>query len=456
MPVKPTKALTPPGPKSFLGLADAKDFANDTLGFILRMHREYGDVVRFRMGPFLATFFYHPDAVREILATHWKKLPKERRQKKVLAQWDGNGLLLSEGDYWNRQHRLVQPAFAAKRFAGYAADMEALTQRLVGRWMRFSETQSFVIDEEMRYLTLEIISQTLFGAEVTSLTKQLERAVFDLSEISVAEMKMLFLPPRWLPTQHNRRKWGAVELLKKTTRDFIRQRRERKTDAGDLLSMLLMATDDEGDRKGMTDEQVLDEVMVLFLAGHDTTASALIWTWYCLAQHPEIEKKIVEEIQSVCGTRTPAFADLNKLKYLKQVIQEVLRLYPPAIGVFARQPVEDLTIAGYHVPKNSFVYAFSYATHRDARWFAQPEKFDPERFSPEREKSIPPFAYFPFGGGPRVCIGQNFAMMEMQLILSTLLQRFHVTIVPGQTITPTSRLSLTPADPIRVTVSQRG
>jgi len=444
----------PPGPKSRLGFDNVRAFSDDTLGFILRLHKEYGDSTTFRMGPFRAFFFYHPDQVKEILVKHWKQMPKMERQVKVLRQWDGNGLLLSEGDFWQRQHRLVQPAFAPKRFNHYAEIMARRAVQRVERWKREKLTE-INSDEEMTGLTLEIISESLFGAEVSTRAKELGAAVQALSEISVNEFKRLFVPPLWLPTAHNKRKKWAMKVVDDLINGFIRDRRKSGKDQGDLLSMLLLAVDEEGNKGKMTDVQARDEAMVLFLAGHDTTASALIWILYLVATHPEVEAKVYQEIKSELGLRSPRYADSQRLPYLRQVIQESLRLFPPAIGTFARQPKVDLEIGGYRVPKNSLVYMFSYVTHRDPRWFPDPEKFDPDRFSDEREKQLPQFAYFPFGGGPRACIGMHFSLVEMTMVLATLYQRCKLTLLPGQSAEPTVNLSLRPKDKLRYAVTWR-
>lgn len=444
----------PPGPKSWHGLDNVKAFSDDTLAFILRLHREYGDSVSFRMGPFRAFFFYHPDQVKEILVKHWKDLPKVERQVKVLRQWDGNGLLLSEGDFWQRQHRLVQPAFAPKRFGPYAEIMAKRTSQRLEKWKR-EGAEGIDIDEEMTGLTLEIISESLFGAEVASQTKGIAEAVAALSEIAVAEMKRVFLPPRWLPTAYNRRKNGAIKKLDDLIRRFIRDRRASPQDRGDLLSMLLLAVDEEGNKTKMTDEQARDEAMVLFLAGHDTTASALIWIWHLLGAHPEIQEKAYQEVRQELGLRQPRYADSQRLPYLRQVIQESLRLYPPAIGVFARQPKKNLEIGGFSVPKGSLVYAFSYVTHRDSRWFPEPEKFDPDRFSEDRHGQIPQFAYFPFGGGPRGCIGMHFALVEMTMVLATILQKCRLRPLPGESAEPRVHFSLRPRDRLRFALEWR-
>ncbi len=402
-----------PGPKSFFfGFENIKKFSSDILGFSSRLKNEFGDSVTFPMGPIRGFFFFHPDQIKELLLTHWQKLPKVERNVRVLRQWDGNGLLLSEGKFWQRQHKLIKPAFATSKIADYCHIFTSRTKDKISTWKNEID-----MSLEMTSLTLEIICESIFGGEVREKTEQLGKAVSILNDIAISEMTSPFIPPKWLPTVHNRKKFWAMNILDQTIRSFIEQKKKNPTK--DLLSSLITSSDEEGK---MTLEQVRDEAMVLFLAGHDTTAASLIWTFYALSKHQEVEKRVLEEIDLVLGKRTATFEDVPKLKYIKQVILESLRLYPPAIGTFAREASDDLVIGGYDVPKGSYIWTFSFHTQRDERWFPNSLTFDPDRFSPEREKLIPQFAYFPFGGGPRACIGKEFALTEMILVIATILQ----------------------------------
>lgn len=437
----------PPGPKGFLGLKNIRDFSQKPLEFIVNLREEYGDTVSFRMGPFRNYIFYHPDQIREILVVHGKNLPKMKRQVKILSQVDGNGLVLSEGEFWQRQHRLVLPAFAAKRMAGYSKIMLETTLSRLKKWEGRSE---IVLDAEMNTLTMEIITQCLFGADVQSQSAEIEEVVQGLSEMMVLEMQNPLIPPSFIPIPHNLKKKKRIAFLDKLIMGFIQKRRESGKDYGDLLSMLLLARDEETGQSKMTDKQARDEAMVLFLAGHDTTATALIWTFYLIAKNPEVGGKIRDEIARVISGKTPAFEDVGKFVYIKQVIQESLRLFPPAVGIFARQNPTDIRIREYTVPKNSLINAFSFATQRDPRWFPDPEKFDPERFAPDWEKRTPHFAYFPFGGGPRICIGMGFAMIEMTLVVATILQKYRFQESHPQKITPKLSLSVRPDKEIRL------
>jgi cytochrome P450 len=308
----------------------------------------------------------------------------------------------------------------------------------------------------MTDLTLEIIAKTMFDAEVSAESSDIGRAVALLSEIATREMESPWTSPDWLPLPQKRRKRWAMQRLDETVRRFIRERRASGVDKGDLLSMLLLAVDEEGDGGRFTDEQVRDQCMTLLIAGHDTTAAGLIWLFYCLARHPQIAARVHEELDAVLGGREPTAADLPRLSYTERVVKETLRLYPSAYAVFMRQALTDVEIAGYTLPKDSLVQIFSYVCQRDPRWFPEPERFDPDRFLPERQQTLPAFAYFPFGGGPRVCIGNAFAMMEMTLVAATLLQHLRVELAAGQAeVQPVPLMSLRPKGEVRLHWTRR-
>jgi cytochrome P450 len=449
--------IRPPGPRRLLGLKFIQRFRTAPLVLLSELRQAYGDIVYSRMGPYRAFFFFHPDQIREILADKVKLLPKFRLQVGVLQQWDGNGLLLSEGEFWARQRRLVQPAFQAKRFAGYADAMVHKSESLAQVWEGLPDRSVIDAEEAMTGLTLEIIAKTFFDADLTAETRNLGKAVAVLSETAVREMGAVIHLPDWTPLPRIRAKKWAMIYLDSTIRRFIAERRKTGEDRGDLLSMLLHAVDSEDSKTRMTDEQARDEAMVLFLAGHDTTAAGLTWFWYIMGKYPEIQQRAHEEIESVLQKKSPGFADVVKLPYLSSVIKETLRLYPPAIGVFAREAKENIELGGYQIPKGSIVYAFSYVTHRDERWFPEPERFDPERFLGEKERKFSPFAYFPFGAGPRACIGAQFALTEMTLVAACLLRRFEFSLRPGdRDPEPLAHLSLRPRGGLSMVLRKRG
>lgn len=259
--------------------------------------------------------------------------------------------------------------------------------------------------------------------------------------------------PDWVPTARNRRERRSLAKLDVMLQEMIRTRRESSSDGGDLLSSLLSAVDaDDGTR--MSDRQLRDEMMTLFLAGHETTANALTWTWYLLSQHPEVEARLLDETRNVLRGRTPTASDLPSLPYSDMVVREAMRLYPPAPG-FAREPIEDVNIGGYVVPKGSLITVSTYALHRDPRFFPDPESFDPERFAPGWEERVPRYAYLPFGGGPRACIGSGFAMMEARLVLSTVAQRFQLRLEPNQQVVPMQLVTVRPKHGIRMRLTRR-
>jgi cytochrome P450 len=450
----------PPGPSCWwdLGYFKVRRVRRDPLAFYTRMRNTYGDIVYMRLGPFRDYTVFHPDLVKEVLVTKARQFHKMEWQRRVFAQWNGNSILLSEGDSWLRQRRLVQPAFHPRRFQRYGQDMVACTKRLAREWQHATQQGGCEIDvvKAMTDLTINIICKTMFDADVAGAARQLGEAVAALNDVAMYEMMHPIRLPRWIPTPYQRRKRWAMSVLDSSVRSFIRERRVTGADHGDLLSMLLLAVDEEGDGGGMSDEQVRDEAMTLLLAGHDTTAAGLSWLWYVLARHPEVEARVLEELEEVLDSRPPTVADVPKLCYTERVIKETLRMYPPAIGTFARQAVEDVEIGGYALRKGAVVRTLSYFLHHDRRWFPDPEKFDPERFAPGRVEEIPQYAYFPFGCGPRVCIGNTFAMAEIALILATLLPRFQLRPAHRQVEPELSvMLSLRPKGGLHMRVTER-
>ena len=330
----------PPGPKHLLGLKFVQRFRAAPLPLLMELHKNYGDIVYSRMGPYRAFFFFHPDQIREILTDKAKLLPKFRLQVRVLQQWDGNGLVLSEGEFWARQRRLVQPAFQVKRFVAYADAMVHKSENIAQVWEGLPDGSVIDVEEAMTGLTLEIIAKTFFDADLTAETHNLRKAVAILSETAVREMGEVIHLPDWTPVPRIRAKRWAMNYIDSIIRRFIAERRKTGEDRGDLLSMLLHAVDSEDSKTRMTDEQARDEAMVLFLAGHDTTAAGLTWFWYIMGKYPETQQRVHDEIESVLQKNSLGFEDVAKLPYLSSVIKETLRLYPPAIGIFAREAKE--------------------------------------------------------------------------------------------------------------------
>ena len=430
-------------------------FRRDPLGFLTRLARQYGDVAQFRVGPQKAFLLSHPDHVRDVLVTHHERFHKGRalqRSKRLL----GEGLLTSEGAHHRRQRRIAQPAFHRQRVASYGAVMVEYAARAAERWR---EGQTLDISEEMMRLTLAIAGKTLFDADVeqrdadevgAALTEVMELFGYLMLPYSELLEKLPLPLPPVVRFQRARKRLDAVIYR------IIDERRRSGRDRGDLLSMLLLAEDEEEAGARMSNEQVRDEVMTLFLAGHETTANLLAWTWYLLSQHPEVEARLHAELDAVlAGGRLPTVEDIPALRYTEMVVAETMRLYPPAWTV-GRLAIEDHEVGGYLIPKNSLVLLSQYVVHRDPRFFPDPERFDPERFTPEAKEARPPFAYFPFGGGVRRCIGEGFAWMEATLVVATLARRWRMRLAPGHAVRPAPRITLRPSkDGVVMTLRER-
>ena len=444
-----------PGPRGSILFGNLYDVRRDPLRFYLEAQRHYGDVVRLRsFYPFTWHLISHPDDIEHVLRGNYQNYPKGMLIKQVAAL-AGQGLVTSEGELWLRQRRLAQPAFHRQRLAALAGTMAGAAEALVERWHAPAmREQPIDVAVEMMRLTLQVVGQALFSTDISGAADAVGRAMpVALEHIDYRMTHIKLLPDRF-PTPRNRRFWQAKRTLDQVVYNTIEERRRAGTDQGDLLSMLLLARDEETGT-GMSDTLLRDEVMTILVAGHETTAVALSWTWYLLAQHPEVERRLHAELDAVLGGRTPTFEDLPSLPYTKMVIEETMRLYPPAWGM-VRQAREADEIGGYHIPANSIIAIVQYVTHRHQDFWDRPEEFDPERFTPERSASRPRFAYFPFGGGPRQCIGNNFAMMEAQLILATVAQRYRLRLVPGHPVEPRPMLTLRPRYGIRMTVQGRG
>ena len=437
------------GPKGRFFFGSAADFKRDQLGFYESCAREYGDFVQTRLGPVRMLLVYHPDAIEELLVTRNRDFTKSvglRRLRPLI----GDGLFLSEGDTWLRQRRLVQPAFHRQRLAGYGDVMTAFTRRHVAGWKDGSVVD---MQAEMMALTQAIVAKTLFDADVSGDAFEAGQAAEVVMRDFGDRLQSLWVLPYWLPTPRNLKSRRAIRHLDALVHRIIEERRASSQDRGDLLSMLVDAQDaDDGTR--MTGRQVRDEVMTLFLAGHETTAAALSWIWYLLARHPEAEARLADELRTALDGRAPATSDLPRLRYADMIVTEAMRLYPPAYGL-GRQAARATEIAGQPIARGDIVVVPTYVVQRDARWFEEPAAFRPERWDGDLARRLPRFAYFPFGGGPRQCIGNGFAQMEAVLLLATIAQGFRLSLMPGQRITPTPYVTLRPEPGIRLLVARR-
>lgn len=424
--------------------------ARNNLALIQRL-AEYGDFVQTRLGLLRTVLVNHPKDIGQVLVGEQKAFLKGRGAEVLKEGLLGEGLLTNEGASHLRQRRLVQPAFHRERIATYAAVMSREAGRLADEW-----TAGATVDmhEAMMRLTRDIAGETLFGLRVGEDPGGIEDALElwqRLSRISFLPFGFLF---DHLPTPLVLRAHAARARLNRWLMETIRERRADGVDRGDLMSMLLQAQDPEGDHGGMSDRQLRDEMVTLLLAGHETTAVALSWAWYLLSQHPEIEAKLHAELADVLAGRVPTAADVPKLTYTRMVFAETMRLYPPAWG-FDRKAAKDVQIGEYLIPKNSLVVVSPYAVHHDPRWYPDPERFDPERWRPEAAAERPKYSYFPFGGGTRMCIGEQFAWMEGILILATIAQRWRLRHAAGHVVAMDALVTLRPKFGMRMEVERR-
>ena len=442
--------LVAPGPTGGLILGVMPEFNRDTLGFITRCRDLYGDVVRMRFLYLTVYFIYHPDDIEYVLSTNAKNFLKSRSLRSPFFQrLVGKGLLTSEGEFWRRQRRLAQPAFHRQRISSYGDVMVEYAQRLIANW-RPGETRD--IHREMMRLTLEIVVKTLFNADVSRDADRVGKVLSEIVKPFASQATLKWIMDNRLPTEGHRRFFREAKEIDAIVYRIIHERRSSKTDEGDLLSMLLQAQD-EDDGGTMTDRQLRDEVMTIFLAGHETSALTLSWAWLLLAQHPDAEKRFHDELDSVLQGRTPALEDFSKLRFTEMIAKESMRLYPPAFGV-GREAIEDCEIGGFRVPAKSQVFAFQWATQRDPRFFAAPDEFLPERWDKE-DQNLPRYAYFPFGGGPRVCIGNYFAMIEIVLLLAAIGQQFRFKVADERPVELYPAMSLRPRGAINLRLELR-
>jgi cytochrome P450 len=432
----------PPGPKPHFLIGNLPLASSTPLETFSGWAKQFGDIFYYRASWLRVYFLNHPDLIETVLVQNPKNFLKDRVIRN--SRWlFGQGLLTNEGDAWLRQRHLAQPAFHRERIASYARIMVDRARQMLAGW-RPGETRD--IHQEMMQLTFGIVVRCLFQvepAEVGEISSTLNVLMRNASGV-----RMLFPPfARYLPTPSMLEVRRAVKKLDHTVYGIIAARRRAASDAGDLLSMLIQARDEN--ETGMSDRQLRDEVLTFLLAGHETTALALSWTWHLLSRHGEIEERLHAEIAQVLGSRPAEFSDLAALSYAERVIKESMRLYPPAWSL-ARTVISDIELAGYVVPAGANVVMSQWIMHRDERYFPNPQSFDPERWAGVQK--LPRFAYFPFGGGGRQCIGASFAMMEAVLLLVTIAQQYRLRAVPGHPVVPVPSFTLRPKYGLRMTL----
>ncbi len=432
-----------PGPRGHFLIGNLIAFRRDVLGLLLNSQREFGDVVRFNLGPMVIHLAAHPDHVKQVLVTNQHNYNKDTRSSSKIVGITGPGLLTSNGDAWLRQRRLMQPVFNAQRLLAYTDLIVAETDRMLDGWQaRADSGMPIDVASEMTRLTCTLIARILLGADLSADIDEVERSTTIVMKHTWRRLERIVDPPLWLPTPGNLRFRNAKRRLDEIVYRLIAERRSGPP-RNDLLALLLKARDDGigGTGGGMTEEQLHNETITLLLAGHETTANALSWTFYLLSQEPRWRQNVYDEVLAQLGQRAAGADDLPRLDLVTRVFQEAMRLYPP-IWIMERRVLEDDLIGGYHIPGGSALEISPYVTHRHPEFWKDPECFDPDRFTPQRSAGRHPYAYLPFGGGQRLCIGSHLAMLEGRVILSRVLQRFQLQLVPGSIVEPMPGITL--------------
>jgi cytochrome P450 len=448
-----SQAMRAPGPSVPFLLKSLPVIRGNLPGFMTSLTQRYGDVVRVSFLKQEGYLLNHPDAVKQILQSHHHRYSKQVYALTFLKALLGEGLLTSEGASWLRQRRLMQPAFHRRRLSALSTIMTDTTCAMLERWQDIGQDgEALDVAQEMMRLTLRNVGQALLSRDLSNEMDLLGQAFATYRTLLTRYLYTPF-PPLGVPTPRNRRLQATIRVLDTVIEDIIHERCEQIIGRGDLLSMLLQARDEETG-EGMSNRQVRDEVMTLLLAGHETTATTLTWAWYLLSQHPEIEQRLHTELDEVLEGQPPAVEHLPRLPYTRMIVDETLRLYPPTFSL-SRKALADDEIGGYALPAKSTILLCPYTTHRHPAFWEDPDVFDPERFLPERAAGRPHFAYFPFGGGPRQCIGNQFAIMEAQLILAIVAQRYRLRLVSGHKVEPEVVLTIRPRHGLPMTLQQR-
>jgi cytochrome P450 len=411
----------------------------------------FGQNIAYSRILFLHSFVINkPEYIEHVLLTNQRNYRKSDFLRRILGPLLGEGLLISEGEPWRRQRRIAAPAFHAKRIAEFVTAMTSCTDATLARWRAL--TGPFDIAAEMLGLTLDIVARTMFSIDVGGELASLRRLTDIVVALRPSTLDLLGLP-EWIPRRQPAAYRRAIAEFEALVSRLLAERRADGRDRGDLLSLLLAARDPETG-EGMSDKQLRDEILTILLAGHETVASALTWTWYLLARHPEAEARLHEELDRVLGGRVPGFADLAELEWTRMVIEEAMRLYPPAHTI-SRTAIGEDCIGGVRVPPGAAITISAYLTHRNPNLWRNPERFAPERFAPGAVAQRHRFAYLPFGGGPRICIGNGLAIVEAKAIVATIAQRYRVRLAPGHVVEPIGLVTLRARNGVWVTLEPR-
>lgn len=437
---------TPPGPRNLHPIRSALAFQRDPLSFLTDLVKQYGDIAQFHLLHLPIIVINRPEYVKRVLQDNNANYDKDVFLFRTVRPLFGNGLVTAiGGESWLRQRRLIQPAFHRQRIAAFGSLMTQTASEMLERWdKREDKDAPLNFSEEISEILLQIVCKALLNIDTLSeQARTFSNAFVEASRILAIFARLPF-PPLTFPTARNRRFWAEIAKMDQIIYELIQQRRQSKEDPGDLLSMLIQAVDEETG-EGMSDRQLRDELITILVAGHETGSNGLSWTCYLLAQHPEIGQRLYAEVDQVLAGRIPTIDDLPHLTYTRMVLDEALRFYSPAWQLMRRACQKD-EMGGYRIPANATIFWSTYVLHRHPDFWEKPEEFYPEHFLPEQVAKRPRNAYVPFSNGPRICIGQSFAMTEMSLILATIVQRYRLSLVPEHIVTLEPLLTLRPAN----------
>ncbi|MEM8505807.1 MAG: cytochrome P450 [Cyanobacteria bacterium P01_D01_bin.1] len=445
---------TAPGPSGY-SLFQMSQLQSQPLEYIGGLWHEYGDLVRLKVMPGFTIFLsMHPDHAEHILSTHSENYEKPDFFLKPMGLVQGKGLFSSEGEHWQQHRRLMQPAFQQRRLVRLHGVIWDCVESLLREWEEKPAGEVIDIAAEMKRLTLKIVGLALFSVDISDESNRLAQALRIGVEYVYGRLTTPLSLPVWVPTPTNRQFLQAKSTIDSVVLEIIQNRRQHPKSSDDLLSMLMSATDEETG-KGLSDLELLNEMITLFNAGHDTTATSLAWTWYLLGLHPAVAENMRSEVETVLQGGEPTFEKLPQLKYTRRVFDESLRLCPPGMGLAPRAALAADEIGGYSIPQGAIMNIAFYFTLRHPDFWEDPEAFDPDRFLPEKVSNRPKYAYMPWGAGPHVCIGKNFALMEMMTILSAIAQRFKINLISKQPIEIDPRFTLRPRGGVKVRLDKR-
>lgn len=440
--------LPPPGPGLWEGL---KAYGRDPAVYMHKLFLTYGEVTVWR-GLMTIYMLNNPDDVRQVLTRAHPDYTKDLYDYRVLSRTLGKGLVTNDGESWARQRRLMQPMFHHKVVNAFDEVINGYTSSLAARWRSLPADQPVALEREMSRVTFQIVAATLFGSEIDEHAGEMSD-ILDVINVNTKTLHAFMTLYPWVPTPHNLRFHKVIARLNQIVYKLIEARRRRGVSDRDLLDRLLTARDEQT-AQGMEEKQIRDEVITLLLAGHETSATALQWTFHALAEHPEVEAELLNELDTVLAGRPATAADLPRLPYLKQVVQESMRLYPP-VWAIARQSEQPQEFGGFKLPAKSYISILPYSLHRHPEHWPDPERFDPGRFTPQQSQGRHSYCYIPFAAGPRTCIGASMSMLEIQLVLAQLLQQFRVRPVPGHPVVPMATITYRPRFGMKVTIAPR-